>query len=163
MLHNISPNHEPFFRWPLTSFKKVFCVSSSNRINSFITITSPVSWCVTCVNSNRWITTPIKVNELTRKSVITERNKVKVRKNSTAVPWQPVQRNPFPALPLGWGLKVWRYDGSDLQNPHEETLSEPFLSCELKVTVPQATEGTYLCYSCAWGGKERLRWWKRVN
>lgn len=37
----------------LTSLRNVLCVSSSNRISSFITITSPVSRCVTCVGTPR--------------------------------------------------------------------------------------------------------------
>ena len=36
----------------LTSFRKVFWVSSSQRISSFITITSPVSLWVTCRNTH---------------------------------------------------------------------------------------------------------------
>lgn len=43
---------------PLTSFRNVLCVSSSKRINSFITITSPVSLWVTCYRTepSRWAT-----------------------------------------------------------------------------------------------------------
>lgn len=37
----------------LTSLRNVLWVSSSNRISSFITITSPVSRCVTCVGTPR--------------------------------------------------------------------------------------------------------------
>ncbi len=78
-------------------------------------------------------------------------------KNVTAVPWQPVQRSLFQVLLHGWGLKVWRCDGSELQSLHEETLSEPCPSFEIKVTVLQGTEDTYLYYSCAWERKDRLR------
>lgn len=39
----------------LTSFWNVFCVSSSKRISSFMTITSPVSLWVTCSNSYMWV------------------------------------------------------------------------------------------------------------
>lgn len=43
---------------PLTSFRNVLCVSSSKRINSFITITSPVSLWVTCYRTvtSQWAT-----------------------------------------------------------------------------------------------------------
>lgn len=39
----------------LTSFWNAFCVSSSKRISSFMTITSPVSLWVTCYNSYMWV------------------------------------------------------------------------------------------------------------
>lgn len=39
----------------LTSFRKVFCVSSSHRISSFMTMTSPVALWVTCSTTNQQI------------------------------------------------------------------------------------------------------------
>lgn len=115
--------------WPLTSFKKVFCVSSSKLINSFITITSPVSWCVT-LTATRWWQCWLKLTYFLLKCFeeIAHNNKTdKVMETSNCGTLTACPKQPLPST-SPWmrseGLKMrWVRSTGSTRRDSERTMS----------------------------------------